>query len=56
VALPAFAAACCAAALLLLCAGQQSIHISCLPGPQQQTCSNSLSGRMGQTDGRLTVA
>jgi len=41
VALPAFAAARRAAARLLLTAGppavQQSIHVSCQPGPQQQT-------------------
>jgi len=37
VALPAFAAMCRAAAQLLLNAGQQSIDISCLPDPQQQT-------------------
>jgi len=41
VALPAFAAACCDAAQLLLSTGQQPIDISCLPGPQQQTCSKA---------------
>jgi len=51
--LPAFAAARRAAARLLLSAGQQSIDISCSPGPQQQTCSSRSCDRVtGQTDGR----
>jgi len=58
----AFAAVRRAAARLLLTAGplvvQQSIVISCSPGPQQQMCSSGV--RTGQTDtrtdGRPTVA
>jgi len=38
---------------------QQSIDISCPPGPQQQTCISGVwrpGGTDGQTDGRPTVA
>jgi len=67
VALPAFAAARRAAARLLLTAGppavQQSIDISWLPGPQQQTRSSGVRRpdgtdrqTYGRTDGRPTVA
>ena len=43
---------------LLLRAVQQSIDISCLPGPQQQTrhcCSSCCEPMPGRTDGRPTV-
>jgi len=49
VALPAFAAARCAVAWLLLSDGQQSIDISCSPGPQQQTRNNGCGGRINQS-------
>jgi len=55
VALAAFAAGRRAAAPLLLTADptvvQQSIDISCPPGPRQQTRIIACGGRMGQTVG-----
>jgi len=56
VALPAFVAAHGVAARLVLSAGQQSIDISCSPGPQQQIRSSGLWWANGtETDGHRTV-
>jgi len=61
VALPTSAAVCHAAALLLLTAGplatQQSVDVSWLPGPQQQTCSSCAQwpdGTDRQMDGQTS--